>query len=66
MILTQIILVLFIGGFLAWRIELQRPQSARWISLIAIVFSFVLLISFANDNHEIFYQYVQISQLPWI
>ncbi len=66
MILTQIILVLFVGGIVAWIFENQKNNSGKWVCLLAIGLSLALLINFANSNHEIFHQYVQLSNISWI
>lgn len=66
MILTQIILVLFLGGILAWKVEAQRTGSAKWLSILAIVFAFALLLDFASTNHQIFEQYLELMNVAWI
>ncbi len=66
MILTQMLLVLFVGGILAWVTENHRPNMGRWISLMAIFFAFALLLDFAHNNDELFHHYITMANIPWI
>ncbi|WOH39024.1 NADH-quinone oxidoreductase subunit M [Thalassotalea fonticola] len=66
MILTQILIALFVGGIIAWAAENHRANMGRWISLLALLFSFGLLAEFAVENPLVFHQYVKLANSEWI
>ncbi len=46
MILAIFIVVLFVGGLLAWAVGQRSASGARWISLLSLIFNFALALTF--------------------
>lgn len=71
MILIWLILIPFIGGFLAWQAEQMGPRSPRWIALgsMALLFSLTLWLWLTHDfNFDPLQKPIWIAefQAPWI
>ena len=66
MILTMVMLVFLICGFLGWYMEGIKKHSARWIALFAVVFGaglFFISVFSAGSN---FSELVLLVRVPWI
>lgn len=45
MILAWLIIILMIGGLLAWLVGKWSSYACRWISLITLIIDFIIIIS---------------------
>jgi len=52
MILAWLIIILMIGGILAWITGRKSPLAARWISLLSVLIDFILVVKIWIDYSE--------------
>ena len=62
MILPVFIIILMTGGVLAWIAERWNVMFARWISVIVLLFNFVVGLSLWHEESHV----MDVSQSSWL
>ncbi len=70
MILLWLIIILFVGGILAWIAEYWNPRFSRWISMLALIINFCLAASLLATQDDITISsessWLLFYRMPWI
>ncbi|WP_068547472.1 complex I subunit 4 family protein [Thalassotalea crassostreae] len=64
--LTQLLLLIFVGGIFAWVVENHRPGTAKWVSLFTIIIASLSFIDVIRQHPGVFIDYLPFSLTPWI
>jgi len=66
MIISMLMIGLLVAGIIAWKLESAKPETARWVALLAIIACTLVFASYIATSSENWHQLVVLTKLPWI